>query len=172
MSLWSCQSRPKKKKDPSKLKGIWGFFSHPNHTVETPHLGDLPHLWGEKHFLGTLGEPEPNSHTPASAEAEPRVSQRDLFPLTALVSAKSACEVGSSSNSGKQRGDLLRGKPQSRATLSTAARGAPATWFRAPLSAANASLPHVCFRLDQGGFLRALTFQLLIFLLGVLLTRS
>lgn len=125
---------------------------------------------GDKAFSGRARGTEPDPHPPAAAE--PRVSQRLLFPLTALVSAKSASDVGSSTNSGRQRGDLLTDKAQCHATLSTAARGAPAARFRAPLSAAYTSLPHVWFRLVPGGFTTFLTFQLLIFLLGALSTRS
>lgn len=92
---------------------------------------------GKKHFPGTLRETESDPHTPA---AEPRVSQRLLFPLTLLVSAKSPNEVGLPTNSAKQRDDLFRDKPQSHATLSTATRGARTARSRAPLSAANTSL--------------------------------
>lgn len=55
---------------------------------------------------------------------------------------------------------MLRDEPKSHATLSTATRAAHAARLRAPLSAANASLPHDWFRLGHGGFLGVLTFQL------------
>lgn len=133
----SLARKRKKKKTPP------GLFSDRNQTVEASHLGGFAAPRGEKAFSGDArGE---GAGSAPAALAEPRVSQRLLFPLTALVSAKSATEVGSSANSGKQRGDLLGDKPQSHGTLSTAPRGP-----RAPLSAANTSLcpssGFVCFK--------------------------
>lgn len=98
------------------------------------------------------------------------------MPPIASVSAKIASEVGSFtsglSNLGRQRGDLRRDGAYPHATLSTATRGAPAARLRAPRSAANTSLPHVWFRLIPRGFQTVLTFQLLMFLLGVRSTCS